>query len=50
MLVVQKFGGTSVGSPARIQAIASIIAEKKAQGCDLVVVVSAMGQTTDELI
>jgi aspartate kinase len=50
MLVVQKFGGTSVGSPERIQSIAKMIAGKRAEGHDLVVVVSAMGQTTDELI
>ncbi len=48
-LLVQKFGGTSVGSVERIQSIAKRIAINKEEGNDLVVVVSAMGQTTDEL-
>lgn len=49
-LIVQKFGGTSVGTPERIRAVADRIAETRAAGNDLVVVVSAMGHTTDELI
>jgi aspartate kinase len=49
-LVVQKFGGTSVGSPERIRAVARRIAGERARGSDLVVVVSAMGHTTDELL
>src|SRR5690606_12720945 len=49
-LIVQKFGGTSVGTPERIRSVASRIAAAKAAGNDLVVVVSAMGQTTDELL
>jgi aspartate kinase len=49
-LIVQKFGGTSVGSPERIRAVADRIARSRKQGHDLVVVVSAMGQATDELI
>lgn len=49
-LIVQKFGGTSVGSPERIRAVADRIALERAQGNELVVVVSAMGHTTDELI
>ncbi len=48
-LLVQKFGGTSVGSVERIQAVARRIAACREQGHDLVVVVSAMGHTTDEL-
>ncbi|HEX8830251.1 MAG TPA: aspartate kinase, partial [Longimicrobium sp.] len=48
-LVVQKFGGTSVGSPERIQAVARRVARARKRGDDLVVVVSAMGHTTDEL-
>ena len=48
-LLVQKFGGTSVGSVERIQAVAQRIAACKADGNDLVIVVSAMGHTTDEL-
>jgi aspartate kinase len=49
-LWVQKFGGTSVGSPERICAVARRIAEDHAAGRSLVVVVSAMGHTTDELL
>lgn len=49
-LVVQKFGGTSVGTPERIRAVANRIADTRRQGASLVVVVSAMGHTTDELI
>ena len=48
-LLVQKFGGTSVGSVERIQAVARRIANCKEEGHDLVIVVSAMGHTTDEL-
>lgn len=48
-VIVQKFGGTSVGDPTRIQAVADRVAVTRSQGNDLVVVVSAMGQTTDEL-
>ena len=48
-LLVQKFGGTSVGGVERIQAVAKQIAASKDQGHDLVIVVSAMGHTTDEL-
>ena len=48
-LLVQKFGGTSVGSVERIQAVAQRIARCREEGHDVVVVVSAMGHTTDEL-
>lgn len=48
-LLVQKFGGTSVGSVERIQAVAQRIASSKEDGHELVIVVSAMGHTTDEL-
>ncbi|MFL0770679.1 MAG: aspartate kinase [Prochlorococcus sp.] len=48
-LLVQKFGGTSVGSVERIQAVAQRIANSKEDGHGLVIVVSAMGHTTDEL-
>ncbi len=48
-LLVQKFGGTSVGTVQRIKAVAKRIAESKDIGHEIVVVVSAMGQTTDEL-
>ncbi len=49
-LVVQKYGGTSVGDPERIRAVAEHIARTRAAGNDVVVVVSAMGKFTDELI
>lgn len=49
-LWVQKYGGTSVGSPERILSVADRIAATRAQGHSLVVAVSAMGHTTDELI
>jgi aspartate kinase len=49
MLVIQKYGGTSVGTPERIQAVARRVASARRRGDDLVVVVSAMGHSTDEL-
>mgnify|MGYP006278864265 CR=1 FL=1 len=49
-LVVQKFGGSSVADAERIKRVARRIARERANGSDLVVVVSAMGDTTDELI
>lgn len=49
-LIVQKFGGTSVGDVDRIQAVADHIARTKRHGNEIVVVVSAMGKTTDDLI
>ena len=48
-LLVQKFGGTSVADVERIQAVAQRIAASRQAGHDLVIVVSAMGHTTDEL-
>ena len=48
-LLVQKFGGTSVGSVERIKAVADRIGLSREEGHDVVVVVSAMGHTTDEL-
>ena len=48
-LLVQKFGGTSVGSVERIQAVAERIGRSRDAGDAVVVVVSAMGHTTDEL-
>ena len=50
MLVVKKFGGTSVGNPERIKNVAQKCAQAYHEGKDLVVVLSAMGQVTDELI
>lgn len=49
-LYVQKFGGSSVASPERIQHVASRIQRTVLSGHKLVVVVSAMGDTTDDLI
>ena len=49
-LVVQKFGGSSVAGADRIKRVARRIARERAAGHDLVVVVSAMGDTTDELL
>jgi aspartate kinase len=49
-LIVQKFGGTSVGTPERIKNVANRIKRYVDNGYSVVVVVSAMGHTTDELI
>jgi aspartate kinase len=49
-LVVQKYGGSSVADADRIKRVARRIARERAAGHDLVVVVSAMGDTTDELL
>jgi aspartate kinase len=49
-LLVQKYGGTSVGDAERIKGVAKRIARSRDQGNHLAVVVSAMGRTTDELI
>ncbi|MGB0663570.1 MAG: aspartate kinase [Pontibacterium sp.] len=49
-LYVQKYGGTSVGSPERIEAVADRLARFKRQGHDLVVAVSAMSGETNRLI
>ncbi|HKC19562.1 MAG TPA: aspartate kinase [Candidatus Dormibacteraeota bacterium] len=49
-LVVQKFGGTSVGSAARIRRVSTRIANSVRRGEQVVAVVSAMGHTTDRLI
>ena len=48
-LLVQKFGGTSVADPDRIKAVADRIVRSRREGNDVVVVVSAMGKTTDDL-
>ncbi len=50
MLIVQKFGGTSVANPKRILNVARRIAASRAQGNQIVVVVSAMSGVTDNLI
>lgn len=49
-VIVQKYGGTSVGSAERIKTVARRVLAAKNHGNQVVVVVSAMGQTTDELI
>ncbi|MEX2627418.1 MAG: aspartate kinase, partial [Ilumatobacteraceae bacterium] len=49
-LIVQKFGGTSVADPDRMRAVADHIAFTRRHGNDVVVVVSAMGKSTDNLI
>lgn len=49
-LIVQKYGGTSVGSPERICAVADKVARARAEGHQLVVVVSAMSGETDRLL
>ena len=49
-LVVQKFGGSSLANADRIRQVAQRISRERTTGVDLVVVVSAMGDTTDELL
>ena len=49
-LVVQKFGGTSLADAARIKAVADRVESTRREGHDVVVVVSAMGETTDQLV
>ena len=49
-VLVQKYGGTSVDGPERIRAVARRVAAARAAGHALIVVVSAMGRTTDELL
>jgi aspartate kinase len=48
-IVVQKYGGTSVGSVERIRAVADRVVRTREGGSDVIVVVSAMGHTTDDL-
>ena len=50
MLIVQKYGGTSVGTPDRIRNVAERVVREKRAGHELVVVVSAMADSTDDLI
>jgi len=49
-LVVQKFGGTSLADAARIKSVADRVESTRREGHDVVVVVSAMGETTDQLV
>ena len=46
-LIVQKFGGSSVANPERIKRVAQRVVDTKHKGHDVVVVVSALGDTTD---
>ena len=50
MKIVQKYGGTSVADAERVRHVASRIAKRKQEGEEIIVVVSAMGNRTDELI
>jgi aspartate kinase len=50
VLIVQKYGGTSVGNPERIRNVAKRVVRTKEQGNDVVVVLSAMSGETDKLI
>ena len=49
-VIVQKYGGSSVSDAAAIKRVAKRVTEAKKAGNDMVVVVSAMGDTTDELV
>ena len=49
-LIVQKYGGTSVGSPERIRNVAQRLVETQREGCSVVAVISAMAGVTDDLI
>ena len=49
-LIVQKFGGSSVANAERVMNVARIVTDTYKQGNDVVVVVSAQGDTTDDLI
>lgn len=50
MLIVQKFGGSSVADAAKLKRVAGIIADTKRAGNSVIVVLSAQGDTTDDLI
>ena len=50
MLIVKKFGGTSVADKQRIYNVAKRCAQEYKKGNDVVVVLSAMGKTTDDLV
>ena len=50
MLIVQKFGGSSVADAAKIMRVAGIIADSFCEGNDVVVILSAQGDTTDDLL
>jgi len=50
MIIVQKYGGTSVATPEKIKGVAEKVVSTKRDNNEVVVVVSAMGKTTDNLI
>jgi aspartate kinase len=50
MIIVQKYGGSSVATVEKLQQVAALVVAKKRAGADVAVVVSAMGDTTDELL
>ncbi|PYL27861.1 MAG: aspartate kinase, partial [Verrucomicrobia bacterium] len=49
-LVVQKYGGTSVGTPKRIQSVARRLVKTQREGCQVVAIISAMAGVTDNLV
>ena len=49
-LIVQKFGGSSVANADKVRNVAQIVTQTYSEGNDVVVVVSAQGDTTDDLI
>ena len=49
-VIVQKYGGSSVADVQKLKAVAARVMQTRAQGHEVVVVVSAMGDTTDELL
>ena len=49
-LVVQKYGGATLANPEKIKQVAARISDLKKSGTNIVAVVSAMGQTTNQLI
>ena len=49
-MIVLKYGGSSVSTPEKIRKVADILKSKIREGNKLVVVISAMGKTTDSLI
>jgi aspartate kinase len=49
-LIVQKYGGSSVGTPERLRAVAKRVVAARRGGSDVAVVVSAMGDATDDLL
>src|SRR6266536_1723038 len=49
-LIVQKYGGTSIGTPKRIQSVARRLVKTQREGCQIVAVISAMAGVTDNLL